>query len=418
MLTIITSLLFPAISAQASVSLKDAYQAALKRNEDVANQVELVNQAEEHYKQALGALVPTINFLGTYTKQDAGSTAASIYPTDQQTYKVSATQPLFRGFREYAGLKQESILTDTARYTKDQALVQLYQDVTTAYFNVVSAEKDYQNLLNEIKVNQDRLKDIQVFKRIGRSRDTDVLTIEANIAQLETQVESGKELIKTTRAIFAFLTDLPNSETLSDSVVTEGHVEELKYYTDKISNRPDVMSATTSVDAADRGVTVARGGHLPELDLGANYYFERPGALENVKWDATLSLTFPIFQGGVIQSGVRVAASQLKQADLALSKARRQAEEQILTFYESVTGDLRQIEKQKNAVNIAQKSYAAEVRDYKLGLVTNLEVLQSLTTSQESQRQLDRLWYQYRTDHLKLNSSIIPYATLLKEVSE
>ncbi len=418
MFTLISILLFQAPTAMANVSVKEAYQAALKRNEDVANQVELVNQAEERYKQAMGAIAPTLNFLGSYTKQDNGSTAAAIYPTDQQTYRINATQPLFRGFREYAALKQQGILSSSAKFNQDQAMIQLYQDVVTSYFNVVSAEQDYQNLLNEIKVNQDRLKDIQEFKRIGRSRDTDVLTIESNIAQLETQVESAKTLIKTTRAIFAFLTDLPNTETLTDTRIKTASVEDMNAFTAKINDRPDVQAATTNVDAADRGVSIARGGHLPSIDLGANYYFDRPGALSNVKWDATLGLTFPIFQGGVIQSGVRVAASQLKQADLGLSKARRLAEEQIETFYENVVGDLRQIQKQKNAVDISQKSYAAEKRDYKLGLVTNLDVLQSLTASQESQRQLDRLLYQYQTDVLKLSSAVIPYGTLLREVSE
>ena len=414
MLTLLLFLSFRPTSAIASVTLNDAYQAALKRNEDVANQIELVNQAEERYKQALGAIAPTVNFVGTYTKQDAGSQAASIYPTDQKTYKLAASQPLFQGFRDFAALKQESILSDVARYTRDQALIQLYQDVTTAYFQVVTAEKDYKDLLTEIGVNQNRLKDIIVFKRIGRSRDTDVLTIQANIASLEVQVETSKALINTTRSVFAFLTDLPANEVLSDTFVSEVPLDDVKHYLDQIPSRPDIMASGGSEEAADRGVTIARGGHLPTLALGADYYFARPGALEDVKWDATLNLTFPIFQGGIINSEVRVAASQLKQADLALSKARRQATEQVQTFYDQVVGDLKQIEKQRSAVDLSQKNYESEVRDYKFGLVTNLEVLQALTTAQESARQMDHLWYQYKTDYLKLQSSVVPYATLAK----
>lgn len=439
MITLLVSLTFYVTSTQAatnpvtpvalvtsvtSVTLEQAYQAALARNEDVANQVELVNQAEERYQQAVGSVLPTINFLGTYQKQDSGSASSSIYPTNQQTNRITATQPLFQGFREYAGLKQTSRLSEVASFNRDQALIQIYQDLVTAFFNVLAADKDYQDLITEIGVNQKRLKDIQEFRRIGRSRDSDVLTIQANIAVLEAQVESAKTTIQNSRAIFSFITGLPATVQLDDSMVSTAvstavstmKIEDKKKFMDQINVRPDVNAALRSVDAADSGVTIARGGHLPSLNLGGNYYFDRPGVLQNVKWDATLSLVFPIFQGGVINSEVRVAASQLKQADLALSKARRAAEEQVQTFWELATGDLKLIDKQTNAVDLSQKNYEAEQKDYKFGLVNNLEVLQALTTAQESARALDRTRYQYKADYLKLQSSIQPKPPLAKGV--
>ena len=208
------------LSAFAVTNLEQAFQAAIARSEDLANQGELVNQAEERYSQAVGSVLPNVNFSGTYLRQDAGSTNAALSPVDQKTYKISATQPLFRGFREYAALKQTGILADAGAYTRDQAYIQLFQDTAQAFYQVLLAEQDLINLQTELEVNQKRLKDISEFRRLGRSRESEVLTVQSNIATLEAQIESAKTLIQTYRAIFAFQTGLNKNDRMC--VIIEG----------------------------------------------------------------------------------------------------------------------------------------------------------------------------------------------------
>jgi outer membrane protein TolC len=109
-----------------------------------------------------------------------------------------------------------------------------------------------------------------------------------------------------------------------------------------------------------------------------------------------------------------VAASVLKQSDLALSKVRRTAQEQIDTTYAQVLGDIAQVEKEKKSMNIYNRSYQAEAKDYRYGLVTNLEVLLSQDTLQINQRYLDRLNYQFRADYLRLQAMVANRPSLRK----
>lgn len=388
--------------AQAATNLEQAYQAATLRSEDLANQSELVNQAEERYSQAVGSVLPNINFIGTYLRQDSGSMNGSLSPVEQKTYRISGTQPLFRGFREYAALKQTSIVAEAQSYTRDQAFLQLFQDTAQSFYQVLLAEQDVRDLLTEHDVNQKRLKDVNEFRRLGRSRASEVLTVESNIATLEAQIESAKTLLATYRAIFAFQTGLSANEVLVDQEVFPTQVSDVTSYLGQIDSRPDVHAAADLVNAAEKGITIARGGHLPSLDLNGNYYFTRPGYLQNVKWDASLTLTFPIFQGGIVNSNARIASSQLKQAELTLSKTKRLAQEAIEMTHAQLLGDLSLIAKQKTAVSLATRNYEAEKKDYRYGLVTNIELLLALTSSQETQRSLDRAQYQFKIDYMKL----------------
>src|ERR1039457_4536014 len=105
-LSVILFLLVPTcLWAEEPLTLKDCFKSALKRSEVLATQHELVVQAEENYHRAWGAILPTINGSYSYIHQSgsdfagSGNTANS---SGQQTLGITADQPLFRGFSDFA----------------------------------------------------------------------------------------------------------------------------------------------------------------------------------------------------------------------------------------------------------------------------------------------------------------------------
>jgi outer membrane protein len=397
---------FSGLRAQA-LTLTEAYQSALEKSEDVANQVEALIQVEEKGKQATGALLPSLNGVGILQQQASGSVSA-VFPTEQTTWKITAQQPLFRGLREYAALRQTHRQVEANEYQKSQAMTTVYITVASAYYQLLALEYDLKNLKTEIEVNQARLEELKKFRKIGRSRETEVLNSESAIAALEAQVESIQGQITSNRAVFLSLIGKP-AETLltdSESSFTEKTLKSLPDYLGRVDSRPDIQALIKQNESTQESLIIARGAHLPSVDLFGNYYLKRPGVLKNVDWDVQLALTLPIFQGGVTQSQVRAASSQVKQADLALEKARRSAREQIESAYDLVVSDLKQFEKSKKALDLSTRTYAAEQQDYRYGLVTNLEVLQSLTQSQESKRAVDRIHFQLTLDSLRLLTAV------------
>jgi outer membrane protein TolC len=106
-----------------------------------------------------------------------------------------------------------------------------------------------------------------------------------------------------------------------------------------------------------------------------------------------------------LQSRVSEAVSQQTQAELSLSQIRRQAEEEIRSAHQSVVYDRLQLDALEKATVAARKNYEAQRHDYRLGLVTNLDVLQALTAYQENQRALDRARFTEKTDYLMLQAA-------------
>jgi outer membrane protein len=398
----------PACWARAQgLDLDQAFASALKRSEVLAGQQETLVQAEERFHQALGAVLPSLGASGQWFQQDAsGLPASSAVPQSawQTTYKVSASMPLFRGFREYAALAAAGDLVKAQQEALDWAGQQLYRDTAQAYYLVAALEKDLVTLGDEANLYAKRIRQLQERAGIGQSRKTEVLSAQAALASLKAQIDASQAGLASARELFAFTTGLPSDSLLE----AEGPLPTLggeQGFLDRLGERPDVLAAEQDWKAAKAGVPLAWGAHLPSADLNANYYFQRPGQLQNVKWDAQLSLTLPLFLGGTVASQTRQAESAARQAELVLSQVRRLALEDLKTSYGDARFDLAQALDQREAAALARRNYEAEAYDYNLGLVTNVEVLQALASWKESERALDRVGYAARTDLARLEAA-------------
>jgi outer membrane protein len=388
------------------MNLDQYYEAALKRSEVIGTHRELITQAEEQYRQARAARLPTLSGVASYTQQPSVNITPAPPSTlsSQTNARLTVTQPLFRGFREFAALRQTKALVSAQDDDYRRARVLLFEDVVQNFYTVLSLETDLDNYTEEINQNLARKKDLQARVRIGKSRKSEVLNVEAAISSLRAQVEQIHGQLQAARENLAFLSGRDADTPLRDEQPTVYQVEPVDAYLSKLDQRPDIEASKQRYVAAKENVAVIKGERLPSLDLNGNYYLERPGYFKDINWDVQLLLTIPLYSGGSVKSKVREAVSQRTQAGLALSETRRQAEQEIRSAHSAVVFDLAQRDALENSTNAAEKSYQAQLRDYRLGLVTNLDVLQALTALQQNRRALDRVRLSTKLDFLKLQA--------------
>lgn len=391
----------------APVGLADCYQAAIKRSESLASQGEAVAQAAEYYRQAMGSVLPNLSASAAYMHQDPnglGGAVAAISPADQTTTKLSAAWPLFRGMREYAALRAARDHITEAKQAYQWAALQLGADTAQAYYLVLAQQKDLANLENEFQLYDKRISDLQYRVGIGRSQRTDLLSVQSAQAQLKSQIDAARYQITAAQELLAFETGLPVGQPLRDVSDLPARPGPMEGYLEALESRPDLEAARQNLAAAKEGVAIAWGQHLPNVDASADYYFDRPGNLSDVRWDAGIAVTLPLFMGGVVESQTRVARSQQAQAKLALEQARRMDIQSLRDAYRKLVLDLDQADDLQTAVDLAQRDFKAEQHDYNLGLVTNLDVLQALVSFVDTQRSLDSVRYAAFIDYQSLES--------------
>jgi outer membrane protein len=148
---------------------------------------------------------------------------------------------------------------------------------------------------------------------------------------------------------------------------------------------PDIRSANANVDAAVAGVAVARAAARPHLSVNADAGVEPlfpgtdPGTGLNLGhgWgmEVTLSLSLPIWDGGVTHARVIQAQLGADQARQTAIVVRRQARLEWLRADAALASLHRQVEARRRNVPIAQDSYLQSQSLYRGGAATALDVL-------------------------------------------
>jgi outer membrane protein len=372
-------------------TLKDAFTRARANMESIKRADAQVTQTQELRVQARAAVLPTIAGVGSYTKIDPPSEAGRnpFLLTRQYVAAIRLSQPLLRGGLVSAyQLAQDNLLL--ARYQRDATEIALYQLVINAYYTLAVAQLDVKNVEELLRASRDRVREIRERTAIGRSRKGELVEAEAQLHIAESQHQQTLIGLDQAEKNFEFLTRTKPGPIAVESTVPDvaGPLEE---YLRKVRTRPDVLASQQEATVAGRQIDIAKGGHFPQVDLTSNYYIDRTGILATSEWDVGVQVVVPLFQGGGVVSQVRAAAEGKRIAELRGAETLRTAERDVAVNYQNLLTIKEQLKFLRDALRKSEEVYRLNKRDYQFGLVTNLDVLQSLNLYIETKRSYDNL---------------------------
>ena len=156
-----------------------------------------------------------------------------------------------------------------------------------------------------------------------------------------------------------------------------------------LRQRPDVRASEEQLHQASALVGVATANQYPQFTLNGSY---GSGALtpagvfksSNVIWSLGADLTQPIFNGGAL-------TARKHAAEAAYDAAAAQYRGTLLAAFQNVADTLRALESdasalkaQAEAESLASQSLALATSQYKLGAISNLNLLDAERAYQET----------------------------------
>lgn len=378
--------------SQAGTTLKDAFEAAKLNMETLKRSDAQINQAIARKNQARASFLPTVSGVGNETRIDrpdmSGVNRAFVL-TRQYSAALRLQQPLFRG-GSLSGfqMRDEEILL--SRFQKDATAINLYQLVINTYYNLQLAKVDLKNLSELLKFSQQRVKEIRSLANVGRSRRGELVQAETQQLTAEAQYRQGEMNLKEAEEQFEFLTQMKSFELTPISLLPR-KLDTLSSYLDKLKMRPDIKARLQEVRVADKQIAVSKGGHYPSVDLVSNYYLDRTGVLQTSEWDVAVQVSVPIFQGGAVDAQVKESVAAKRVAELNADETVRAAKRDLVILYQNYHQMQSQLETMSSALKKAEEAYQLNLKDYRFGQVTNLEVLQTLNLFIETKRSFNNL---------------------------
>ncbi|HLP96817.1 MAG TPA: TolC family protein, partial [Sideroxyarcus sp.] len=170
--------------------------------------------------------------------------------------------------------------------------------------------------------------------------------------------------------------------------------------------------AQAGAELADKEVDRNRGGHLPTIDLVANYNKNTTG-YNNITGGATdvrstsvgVQLNMPLFQGGATQSKWREAEANRERARQELENARRNVELQTRQAYLGVVNGIAQVQALQQALKSSESLLQASKLGYEVGVRTNLDVLNAQQQAYATRRDLYQAEYNFLLSQLRLKAA-------------
>ncbi|HNW44899.1 MAG TPA: TolC family protein, partial [Elusimicrobiales bacterium] len=149
--------------------------------------------------------------------------------------------------------------------------------------------------------------------------------------------------------------------------------------------RPDLAARRKALEVSGYLLDVQDRNLWPTVTVAADYYVvRRPMPDPANRWNGTLAVNIPLYNGGAAQALRQSAYSARRAAELSLQLAERQALTEVRSAYEDLKYSVLQTASLREALALASENARYQQDDYKLGLVTNLDVLSALNTVQQA----------------------------------
>ena len=411
----ISTLIIAIASAVTSVNayaddLLSVYQQALLNDPVVLKAQAQSVIVQEGINQARSALLPQINLSGGYTSGEQEFIGETLLTneSDSLTYGANLSMQLYH-HDSWLRLSNAEKTAHQSDLTYQVAKQDLITRVTKAYFDLLSTKDDLVFATAEKEAIARQLEQTKQRFSVGLTAITDVYEAQAQYDNAVTKeiiaknaIFQGEEELRVITNTYPQKISTLNTARFSTTIPTPSSADEWQVTAE--AKNLDLIAAKVGVDIDKEVINIARSGHYPTLDFGANYNgSDNESTVSGVTNDSpalngySLGLTFrvPIYSGGAIESSVRQAQSRFVLASQDLSFVQRSVVRTTRNAYNTVIAGISAIKALEQSVLSAQKALEATEAGFEVGTRTIVDVLDSTRNLYNAKRNLSSTRYNY-----------------------
>jgi multidrug efflux system outer membrane protein len=300
-----------------------------------------------------------------------------------------------------------------SEWAKQQVISTLVSNIATAYFQLRELDLELAISQETLTSRRDSLKLTQLLADHGatslldvRQAEQLVYTAAEQVPDLERRIQQQENLIST------LLGKNPDAVARGLKLTEQPHMPQVPAGLPSalLERRPDIRQAEEQLVAFNAQIGVAKAAYFPQITLTGDAGNQSPALSSLFTSPAGFfsfggSLAQPLFAGGRIRSGVKLAEAQKEEAVLTYKKTIQLAFQDVADSLIAYEKDQEFRQQQQLLTNAAEDAaHLSDVR-YKGGATSYLEVLTNQTNyfsaqlnlAQAQLNELDALVQLYRS---------------------
>jgi outer membrane protein len=379
--------------AHERMTLDEAIERALRRDERARTAVVQRAQAERAAGRALTIMGPTARLFGTLQFQNeivlsfSGVPPQTIQPGRVELLGGEITQPLYVhevwGRRE-SGKQVAAQSEAQLGRTREQVAV----DTLGEYYDALKADRrvDLARTAVERAAAQVALAKARVAA--GSAMRTALLQAEIDLDRYNRQVLDAEGTKRVARERLSVETGAPLEVALAEPGPQAAGAAALdQAVASAWQTRADARAADRAVAAAEADVAAARAHLYPSLVGSAAYTHNEPQALFTTPdaWRALITLSVPLLQNGSEYYDLRDKHSALSVAELNREALRKQIHVDVTRAYVAYETALRQVEVLERQLGFARENQALVIAQFRGGTANSTDVTVAQATLAEAE---------------------------------
>jgi multidrug efflux system outer membrane protein len=274
-----------------------------------------------------------------------------------------------------------------SEWARQQVISTLVSDVASAYFQLRELDLELEISQRTLASRRDSLKLTQLLADHGatslldvRQAEQLVYTAAEQVPSLQRRIEQQENLIST------LLGKNPGAIPRGLTLTEQPHAPQVPagLPSSLLERRPDIRQAEQQLVAFNAQIGVAKAAYFPQIALTANGGYQSPALTSLFTGPAGFfslggALTQPIFSGGRIRSGVKLAEAQKEEALLVYRQTIQQSFRDVSDSLIAYTRNQEFRQQQELLTNAAEDAARLSDIRYKGGAASYLEVLTNQT---------------------------------------
>ncbi|HEX7118427.1 MAG TPA: TolC family protein [Longimicrobiales bacterium] len=441
------------------VTLEDAVALALRHNRELRRARLGLESAEGRVDEAWGNVYPRLNLDAAYTRSlsipgtflpriffdpDASPDELVLLRFGQDnawSFQLRVEQPLFQA-AAFLGVGAAGRYRELQR----ESVRGVAQDVVTrtriAFYDVLLAREAVRLSDNSVRRVRQVLEETRAMQRVGLASDYDVLRLEVELANLESNLRRARNsLAAATRTLgvelglddpdgleaVGSLAELAAAFPDGDAQKSAGagpagwpelgSVSRDELLQLALRNRSDLRQLELTASLRETELKVERSAYLPKVSLFGTYsitaqqsgdpdFFGASAAARAYGREIGIQVSMPLFSG--FQRPARIAQKQaaLQQVWAQHDLAEARAENQVLTLLDQLREAGQRARAQRLAVRQAERGFEIASAKYREGLSSQLEVTDAGVALRQSEFNHAEALYDYLVARARLDQAV------------
>lgn len=368
-----------------------------------------IDSAREDRRQARAAFLPTVSALNQILYTQGNGTPSGVFQANNGVHLYSEQavvhEELF-SLTHRADYRRTLAAEAAARARQDVAARGLVFTVVQSYYAIVSAQRHAANATTSLAEARRFFDITSKQEKGGEAAHADVIKAQLQTQQRERDLAEAKLATDKAKAGLAvlILADPSQDFTIVDDLQNPAPLAAFpEIQTQAVTRSPDLRAAQASLKQSEYGVDSARGAYFPSLMLDYFYGFNSnsltphtPEGRQNYGSSIQATVTVPVWSWGALQSKVRQAQLQQRQAQTDLRFTQRQLNAALTQAYLEAQTALTLIDSLKSSADLSADSLRLTLLRYQAGEATALEVADAQSTLAQARNAHDDGLARYR----------------------